>query len=119
MYIGDMKPVRIILIATLALVLAGLGLWAYKGLYPEAEHHGAKHAHHRDVLKYRGAKAVLTLDRILVLAAKRITGEIIKTEFDVEDGVPLYEIKFIRKDGQVVELYVDARSGETLKEEED
>ena len=44
---------------------------------------------------------------------------IIETEFEYEDGVPVYEFKYIDRSGRVRELYVDARTGAILKDEAD
>lgn len=113
---------RIILITSFALVLAlagAAGLWALMDGGGAGGRHDGERTHHQDVLNYRGPHKLLPFDRILLKLRQRISGEIIKTEFEIEDGVPVYEIKYIRDDGQVMELYVDARSGAVLKEEQD
>ena len=116
-----MSIIRLALIAILFLILAGIGVLIFANQEDDGGHegHDGKHAQHEEVLKYRGSEAILPFDRILKMVRKRIKGEIIETEFEIEDEVPVYEIKYIRNDGRVMELYVDARSGRILKEEQD
>lgn len=54
------------------------------------------------------------LPNVLKQVWPSIEGEILEIEFEVEDGVPVYEIKFVGREGRVRELYVDARSGKIL-----
>ena len=56
---------------------------------------------------------------MLTLIGPKISGEIIETEFDYEDGQPVYEFKYVDRNGRVRELYVDARSGDILKDKPD
>jgi len=62
---------------------------------------------------------ILPLSEVLTLIGPKIRGEIIETEFDYEDGQPVYEFKYVDLNGRVRELYVDARSGDILKDKPD
>jgi len=56
---------------------------------------------------------------ILKIVGSRIDGEIVETEFEKEDGVWVYEIKYITNSGRMKEIYVDALSGRIIKIEDD
>jgi len=71
-----------------------------------------------DIARNRGGK-VLPLKEVRRRIAHRIRGRIIEIEFEYEDGRPVYEFKYIMPSGRVRELYVDARTGRVIKEEDD
>lgn len=56
---------------------------------------------------------------MLGLIGPKINGEIIETEFEYDQGRPVYEFKYVDKKGRVQELYVDARTGILLKDKPD
>ena len=74
---------------------------------------------HRDVYRQRQSHKILPFKEILKKIRARIHGEIIETEFEMEDGIPIYEFKYIDKNGHVLEMEVDARTGRVLKVERD
>jgi uncharacterized membrane protein YkoI len=49
----------------------------------------------------------------------RVTGEVVGVEFEREDGQWIYEFKVIDRRGRLLEVYVDAQTGEVLSMEED
>ena len=57
------------------------------------------------------------LERLLVDAERRYPGRVIEVELDQDDDE--YEIEILMRDGRVVELKYDARSGRLLKVEID
>ncbi|MFQ5509044.1 MAG: PepSY domain-containing protein [Leptospirillia bacterium] len=61
------------------------------------------------------AGEILSLEEILKKLFTRYEGNLLETELEEEDGVIVYEIELLRSDGQVVELFFDARSGELIK----
>jgi len=67
------------------------------------------------VLQHRLSKDILSFKEIMAIAAENIRGEIIESEFEDEDDVPIYEIKYIDPSGRVKEVYIDARTGDILK----
>jgi uncharacterized membrane protein YkoI len=71
---------------------------------------------HDDVLKYRQKKNILPFSKIRARVRRRIKGEIIGAEFEIKNGVPIYEFKYITPSGQVREIYVDARTGRVLSD---
>jgi len=70
-----------------------------------------------EVLEHRQSKNILAYKDILKAVQPHIDGEIIEAEFEIEDGVAVYEIKYIDKSGRVLEIYVDAKTGVILKKE--
>ena len=64
-------------------------------------------------------KEVLPLTRILAIAAERAPGEIIEVELEEDDGRLKYDLKILAKNGRVRELELDAKTGATLKLEDD
>lgn len=76
-------------------------------------------AGHNEVLKYRQGEGILPFEEVLAIVKDRIKGEIIEAEFEIEDGIPVYEFKYIDESGHVLEVYTDARTGVVIKEERD
>ena len=64
-------------------------------------------------------KEVLPLTRILAIAAQRAPGEVIEVELEEDHGKLKYDLKILTKSGRVLELELDAKTGATLKLEED
>ena len=65
-------------------------------------------------------KEVLPLTRILAIAAQRAPGEVIEVELERADNGRLkYDLKILAKNGRVRELELDAKTGATLKLEDD
>ncbi|HQV09177.1 MAG TPA: PepSY domain-containing protein, partial [Thauera sp.] len=54
---------------------------------------------------------VMPLRKVLEQVERDYPGEIIEVELEREDGAWVYEIKLIRKGGDVLELELDARDG--------
>lgn len=81
--------------------------------------HSDEESHHEDVLKQRETKDILSFDAVLSTIRPMINGEIIEAEFEMEDGVPVYEFKYIDPSGHVREMYVDARTGKIIKDKRD
>ncbi|MGV3580483.1 PepSY domain-containing protein [Brevundimonas sp.] len=64
----------------------------------------------------------LPLVRILAIAQRRVPGEVLKVDLDEDDDdddPPTYELEILTPDGRVIEMKLDARSGEILDVEED
>lgn len=76
-------------------------------------------SHHEEVLKQRESDGILPFDVVLSAIRPLIKGEIIEVEFEMEDGVPAYEFKYIDPSGHVREMYVNARTGKIIKDKKD
>lgn len=105
------KFIVVAFVATVA-VFAGLQTHAIASDY-------YKKSDRDQILQQREAEKTLSLEEIMEKVKPRIKGELIETEFDFEDGIPVYEFKYITKSGVVMELYVDARNGKVIKEKID
>ncbi len=62
---------------------------------------------------------ILSLETILSKIADRLPGKLIGTKLENDDGRILYDLKFLRPDGRVQELEIDAVTGDILKIEDD
>ena len=105
------SPLRTALIAAAAVAaLASTGAVA-------SEHKKKGHEAARQALL---RKEVLPLTRILAIAAERAPGEVIEVELEQGDkGRLKYDLKILAKNGRVRELELDAKTGATLKLEDD
>ena len=61
----------------------------------------------------------LPIAELLERLKTRVPGEVVGVEFENEDGKWVYEFKVIDGQGRLLEVYVDARTGEVLSMEED
>ncbi len=104
-------PLRTVLTALCAVaILAGTG--AVAGEHKKKDHEAARQA----LLRHE----VLPLTRILAIAAQRAPGEVIEVELEQADSGRLkYDLKILGKNGRVRELELDAKTGATLKLEDD
>jgi len=80
--------------------------------------YGEKHDHER-ARRALECGEVMPLADVLAAVQPHVSGKIIETEFDREDGVWVYEMKYIDPQGRLVEIHVDARTGRILKTEGD
>jgi len=74
---------------------------------------------HDEAWKARRGGEVLPLPDVRRRISPHIDGEIIETEFEYEHGRPVYEFKYVDKNGRVREVYVDARTGTILEDKPD
>ncbi len=62
---------------------------------------------------------ILPLETILEKYSDSAPGKILEVEFEVENGVPVYEIEWLAPDGHVSEWYIDAKNGQRLEKGKD
>ena len=74
---------------------------------------------HDDAWDARQGGSILPLPEVLAMVHPQIDGQIIETEFENEHGRPVYEFKYVNRNGRVRELYVDARTGVIIKDKPD
>lgn len=69
----------------------------------------------------RGARSgeFLPFARLARIALDRYPGRIVEAQLDEDDGRVVYEIKILRRNGRVLELELDARTGSILDVDED
>jgi len=101
-------PMNILLRVLLPLALA-VGAWGAGG---------ALHAGERDHDLARQALQqgqVLPLRTVLDRIEREYQGQVLKIEFEHDDGRYIYEIRLLQKDGRMAKLEVDAVDGRVLK----
>ncbi len=62
---------------------------------------------------------LVPLPRILELAQNAVTGDVVKTELEMEDEKLVYEIKILTPNGRIREVEFDAGTGAVLSIEDD
>lgn len=62
---------------------------------------------------------ILPLETILARFPPNEYGKLLDLEVEREHGTVVYEIEFLRSDGRIVEIEVDARNGKILEQEID
>ncbi len=60
---------------------------------------------------------LLSLESILLLYPEEEYGKLLDLEVEYDDGRIIYEMEFLRADGQIIEIEVDARDGQMLEQE--
>ena len=88
-----------------ALVLA-LAAGPGAGVADESDHEQARQA--------LQAGKVLPLRSVLDIVERDFPGQVVKVEFEEDDGVFLYEIRLLQPGGSLVKLKIDARDGTVL-----
>lgn len=56
------------------------------------------------------AGLIRPLEEILTETRKTIDGDIVEIEFENDNGRFIYEIEYVRRDGQLMEMKIDAKS---------
>ena len=60
---------------------------------------------------------ILSLESILKKHPQYLSGRLLDLEAEVEHGQIIYELEFLMPNGDVIELEIDAASGEILEQE--
>ncbi len=60
---------------------------------------------------------LMSLDSIMLLYPEKQYGKLLDLEAEREDRTVVYELEFLRADGKVIELKIDARNGFLLEQE--
>ncbi|KPF45593.1 hypothetical protein IP76_08130 [Rhizobium sp. AAP43] len=82
----------------------------------EDEHREPEHDILRDGVASGRIKSLADLRRIVL---SRVDGDIVSARIEQEHGLELYEFRVLRRDGRLVEVEVDARSGKIREIEND
>jgi len=98
------------LVLAIALALVGAGL---------ARADDDRREDHEDARRALEGGEVRPLAEIRGLVAGRIGGRVVGVELEHSGGRYVYEFKVIAPDGRLLEIYVDARTGATLRSEAD
>lgn len=97
-------------LATLALGLA-LGSFSVPALAGDLEY--------REMRKLRQSGEIRPLAELLEKAQAVHQGELLEAELEEHDDALVYEIELLTPDGEVWELFFDARTGELLESDSD
>ena len=62
---------------------------------------------------------ILPLEVILDQYSGRTPGKILEVEFEIEKGVPVYEIEWLAPNGRVSEWHINATNGQRLEKGKD
>lgn len=62
---------------------------------------------------------ILPLAKILAHVDRKVPGEVLDVDLDLEDGAYVYELEILRPNGKVQEVEVDAKSGKIIDIEDD
>lgn len=85
-------------------------------LAPLTASHGHSHEDdHEQARRALEAGHILPLRTVMDRVERDIPGQIVKIEFDDDDGSWIYKIKVLQRDGKLIKLKVDARDGAILK----
>ena len=60
---------------------------------------------------------LMSLESIMLLYPEKQYGKLLDLDAEREHGSVIYELKFLRADGRIVELEVDAANGQLLEQE--
>ena len=67
------------------------------------------------VLRDRSAGNIRPLSEIIRIVEAEVPGRVVETEFEDEDGVPIYEFYVLQNSGRRREVRVDARDGRIIE----
>ena len=94
----------------------------YGGRFRRRRRHryGHRHLHDHEVARRALQEGrARPLADILTIAKDNIRGEVIGVELEERAGAMVYELKVLRPNGELVELYLDALTAAVLKQDED
>lgn len=60
---------------------------------------------------------LLSLESIMLIYPEKQYGKLLDLEAEREHGTVIYELEFLRADGRIIELEIDARNGLLLEQE--
>jgi uncharacterized membrane protein YkoI len=71
----------------------------------------ASHDHDKALQAVKSGE-IRPLAEILSIVQDKLPGEVVRTKLEQKEKVWVYEFRVVDREGQVFEVYVDARSGE-------
>jgi uncharacterized membrane protein YkoI len=80
--------------------------------------HESEHDHDQAFKAVREGKA-MPLEQLLALVRVRFDGVVVHTRLEQENGVWMYELKIVDRNGRMREIYVNAKTGKLLNIEDD
>jgi uncharacterized membrane protein YkoI len=74
---------------------------------------------HGEAFRLRQQAEIMPLEQIIRNLALQPTDRILEIESEFEDDQHIYEIEYVTRQGQILKIEVDAKTGEILKKERD
>lgn len=65
------------------------------------------------------AAAKVTIDQAITTASKKVSGKVIEAELEQEHGKLVWEVEIVTARNKVMEVHIDAGTGEVLDVEEE
>ncbi|MFY3855952.1 PepSY domain-containing protein [Achromobacter xylosoxidans] len=96
----------------IAIWLTGFALALALAIGPGAGR--ADESDHEQARQALQAGKVLPLRSVLDIVERDFPGQVVKVEFEEDDGIFLYEIRLLQPGGSLVKLKIDARDGTVL-----
>lgn len=96
-------------------ILGGLALLLSVALMPAGAGEPAVKVDHEDARAARARGEVLPLARLLGRVDRDFGGRVIEVELERDGGDLRYELEVLLRDGRVIELEFDARTGELVR----
>jgi len=101
------------------LAAGGIGILASQGIEVMDSARADDKLDHKEARDLRQQGKILSLQEILKQVEKDHPGQVIETELERESGRYIYELEIVNEQGKVIEIEIDAGTGETLKVEEE
>jgi uncharacterized membrane protein YkoI len=80
----------------------------------------ARDIKHDEALQLRQQGEIMPLEQLLTIITTRYPkARLLDVELEEDDGLYIYEVELITREGRVRELELDAREGRILQDEED
>lgn len=85
---------------------------------------GCSHFHHHKQCEIKhkvhmASEAQISAAQAIEAASQKVQGTVVEAELEEEDHKAVWEVYTVTPDGKLMEVYVDARTGEVLEVEEE
>ncbi|MFP3875026.1 MAG: PepSY domain-containing protein [Thiohalophilus sp.] len=101
------------------LAAGGIGMLASQGMDVMDAARADDKLDYKEARELRQQGKILPLQEILKRVEKDYPGQIIETELEREHGRYIYELEILTDNDRVIELELDAATGEVLKTEQE
>jgi uncharacterized membrane protein YkoI len=101
------------------IAVTGVGMLLNQGISAAGEMHDNENdsdrLEHSQARELREQGKILPLQEILRKVSEKYPGQVIETELEHKSGRYIYELEVVDDDGKVMEIEMDAGSGEFIK----
>jgi uncharacterized membrane protein YkoI len=99
--------------------LASIFIVLTLGLAAEPEVRGSIKVEKKTSLQDLAALVKISATEVLAIATKEVSGRVVELELEVDDGALISEVTLVTDQHSIVELKIDAGTGEILEKESD